>query len=243
MANAKSNQVTSHWTHLMTKVDRAGRPEIKKWYYEQRAKKVIESLGENYIKGYYVPDRQEAFSMIMGMIPKDAIISYGDSITLYELGIISELSSGKYNFINPWEAGIDGNESLERRRRALLVDVLLAGVNAITLDGKIINIDGLGNRVAGLLFGPKKVIIVVGVNKITKNEEEGIRRIKNLVAPMNARRHGYNLPCAITGFCVECKSSWRICNKTVIIERDFGLGTYFTEHRVHVIIVGENLGL
>lgn len=230
------------WRHSMTKVDRAGRPDVKKWYYEQRAKKVIESLAENYIKGYYVPDRQAAFDMIMGMIPQDAIISYGDSVTLHELGIIDELSSEKYNFINPWAKGIDGEESLERRRRALLTDVFFSSVNAITLDGKLVCMSGLGNNIAGMTFGPKKVIIAVGANKIVANVEEALRRIRDVAAPLNSRRHNsaYN-PCGKDAYCLEdCKGPKKHCLHLHIIQGENQ--SSYKEPRMHVVIIGEDLG-
>ncbi|MFC1974610.1 lactate utilization protein [Chloroflexota bacterium] len=243
MARTESSEsYTARWKQTMTRVDRAGRPEIKKWYHEQRAKRVIESLRENHVKGYYASDRQEAFSIIMGMIPKDAVISFGDSVTLYELGIISELSSGKYNFLNPWESGIDGEESMERRRRALLVDVFLSGINAITLDGKLVCMSGLGNNIAGMVFGPKKVIIAVGANKIVPNVEQALVRIRDIAAPLNAKRHNKEVnSCGRDAYCLDyCNAPRKQCQHLHIIHGEDPLG--YPEPRLHVVIVGEELG-
>ena len=128
-------------------------PDYESWFYEKVAGKVISNLEKKHIKALYVSDREKAFSRIMEMIPEGATVGFGDSVTLYQLGIISELQTGKYNFINPWVKGISFEESLDLRRKALTADIFLSGTNAITLDGKLVNVDGLGNRVAGIVFG------------------------------------------------------------------------------------------
>ena len=141
-------------------------------------------------------------------------------------------------------------EKEERRRmqrEAFLSDIFLTGTNAVTLDGKLVNIDGLGNRVAAMIFGPQKVIVVAGVNKIVKDENQALERIRQFAAPINARRHYTqhnrpefsDLPCVRTGKCVDCNHKWRICHFTVIIE-----GAWFQEEaRTNVVLVGEELGI
>lgn len=212
----------------------------EEWFNETLSKRTIESLSKNRMKGYYVPSRGEALSLVKTMIPKEAIVGFGDSGTLYQVGIIEDLRQGGYRLIDPWEKGINREESLRRRRQALLSDVYLSGTNALTLDGKLVSTDGLGNRVAALIFGPTRVIVVAGVNKIVRNVEEALERIKMKASPMNAKRHHYPAPCATIGVCSECRSEWKICNKTVIIEGESARS--FPQPRTSVVIIGEPLG-
>jgi len=140
--------------------------------------------------------------------------------------------------IKTFEEGVKREEIIERRRQALLVDVFLTGSNAITECGKLVNLDMIGNRVAGITFGPKNVIIVVGRNKIVKGVEEAMKRVKNFAAPLNAIRHpGLKTPCVKTSYCMDCKSPDRICNTWAITEKSYPKG------RIKVIIVNEDLGL
>ncbi len=178
------------------------------------------------------------------MIPEGSIVGFGDSVTLSQIGLVEALEKGNYTFLNPWEKGITVEEQTKRQRQAFISDVFVTGTNALTLDGKIVNVDALGNRVAAMLFGPDKVIIVVGINKIVENLEEALERIKKKAAPLNVIRHPEfdpMPPCGLTGECVDCSSPWRICNKTVIIERQFD--NYKHKRVITVVIVGEELGL
>ena len=210
----------------------------------KRIKKLIEKLGDNNISAFYVEDRKQALEKVMSMIPKGSIVGFGDSLTLRQLGVVEAVAQGDYTFLNPWKPGISVEESIRVKKRALTSDVFVTGTNALTLDGKIVNVDGHGNRVAAMLFGPDKVIIVVGVNKIVSNVEDALRKIKNQTAPANVKRHSEfdpMPPCGTTGVCSDCISPWRICNKTVIIERQYNNKKY--KPVITVVIVGEELGL
>ena len=135
-------------------------------------------------------------------------------------------------------------ENVRLKKQALTSDVFITGTNAVTLDGKIVNMDGHGNRVAAMLFGPEKVILVVGTNKIVENLEAALNRIKSESAPLNVKRHpGFDPapPCGATGICTDCDSPWRICNKTTIIERQYDNDKY--KPVLTLVIVGERLGL
>lgn len=237
----------------------------RKWHYEVLAAKAIASLKKNYINAEYAVDRQEALSKVLDMIPEEATIGIGDSVTLYQIGLISQLESPKYkNVLNHLRRNPDGSrfytyeEHYEIARKVLTSDVYLTSTNAITLDGKLVNVDGFGNRVAAMIFGPKKVIVVAGANKIAKNVEEAIKRIKEISAPMNAKRHIEKhhradlavLPCVKTGVCADCAIPERICNVTVIIERAGKSRVPITSEpgnpqlaELNVVIVGEDLGL
>jgi len=210
------------------------------WFYEKQAQTAIKNLQKKCFEAKYVKDAKAAFNEIMGRVSKNDCIGLGDSTTLREIGIIDALENGGYNFLNPWKEGVTRPESLEVRRKTLTSDIFLTGTNAVTLDGKLVNIDGLGNRVAGMIFGPQKVVVVVGANKIVENTEEAIARIKRISAPVNSRKkipyHPSSPPCAETGFCSNCKLPGRICCNTVIIE-----GCRQKE-RTCVIIIGESLG-
>ena len=220
----------------------------EEWFNGKLAQRCLDALKRNNIPGHYAPDQSQALAQILNMIPPGATIGVGDSVTLLQVGVIEELEKrGSHQIFNPFRK--DGEDHMPATMRelvdigmkALSTDFFLTGLNAITLDGKIVNTDGSGNRVTGLLFGPKKVIAVAGINKIVANLEEATERIKKIAAPINAYRHyikhGFEPPpCGITGECVDCHHPRRICCYTVIVE--------FQERpRIEIVIVGEELGI
>lgn len=225
-----------------------------KWFYEQRAKITVNNLQKKNINAKYVSNAQEALATVMEMIPAGATVARGDSITVDQLGIIPELRKRKQNvIIDPMARDADGLyivPEIERRKIAketFSADIFLVGTSAVTLDGKLVNIDGWGNRVAAMIFGPDKVIVVAGMNKVVKDVNEALERIHSYAAPMNAKRHHLkhqsedlgDLPCARTGICIDCNHDWRICRYTVIIE-----GTMIREKgRINVVLIGEELGI
>jgi hypothetical protein len=210
----------------------------------EEIRNLIERLGKNNILALYVKDKREAFETVMGMIPENTTVGFGDSLTLRQIGVVDALEKGNYTFLNPWRPDISVEENIRVKKRALTSDVFVTGTNALTLDGKIVNVDGHGNRVAAMLFGPDRVIIVIGINKIVRNLEEALGRIRKTAAPLNVKRHSHfdpAPPCDATGVCNDCTSPWRICNKTVMIERQFDNDRY--KPVISVVIVGEELGL
>lgn len=230
------------------------------WFYEQKAKGAIANFKRSKIEAQYVPDRKEALSKVMEMIPKGATVAWGDSVTLHQVGIISTLRGMKhYQVLDPFardENGfllVQGEKRLELMRQAFTADVFLTGVNAITLDGKLVSTDHTGNRVGPMVFGPKKVIVVAGANKIVKNLDEAIRRVREIASPINNRRHyikhhltgeSSELPCLKTGTCADCRRPERACLVTVIIEgQGTPLGVTDYLPRMHVFIIGEQLGI
>ncbi len=236
-------------------IDETDVSQEKAWVYEERAKTVIKKLQKGNINGQYVPNRQEALTTIMEMIPPGVVVARGDSVSLDQVGVIPELEKRNQNrIIDPLERDAEGffivpewEQKREIAREVFSADIYLVGTNAITLDGKLVNIDGWGNRVSALIFGPEKVIVVVGVNKIVKDVNEALERIHNFAAPMNAKRHHLkhhrdefsDLPCVRTGRCVDCNHASRICRYTVIIE-----GAMAREQgRINVMLVGEELGI
>ncbi|MCJ7596993.1 MAG: lactate utilization protein [Desulfobacterales bacterium] len=206
-----------------------------RWHNEKRIRETLAAIKRNNMSGIYVKSREAALKEILLRIPKGASVSHGGSRTLKELGIDEFLNKGGYEYLlanASWDVG-----TRESRLRDFGCDVFLTSVNAITLRGELIALDGFGNRAACLLFGPRKLLVIAGKNKIVETLEDGIKRIKDYVAPVHARRRGQNLPCAKAGRCVDCRSPVRICNKLAVLqyERD--------SDRTTVILVGEDLGI
>jgi len=229
----------------------------KQWHYPSLAERAMKSLDKNNFSTHYFDTVEEAGAGIMEMIPEGCSVGWGGSVTLYNLGILHDMQkSGKYQCHNPFEDFISNDQPhlaqsvrdengrhrmREQMRETMLVDVYLTGTNAITLDGELVNIDGMGNRVAAMLFGPWKVIVVAGANKIVSDMEAAMRRIKDMAAPMTAKMLGHDTPCTKIGTCVparggHCYHPHRICCGTVVINGQYD------KDRIHVVIVGEDLG-
>ena len=207
-----------------------------KWFNEQKILRTIEALKKNKMNGYLVNDNKELISKIEELTAEGSKVACGGSMTLFETGVIEHLRSGRYDFLDRYKEGITREEAVDIYRKALLTDVYFVSTNAITEQGELYNVDGTGNRVAAMLYGPKKVIVVCGVNKIVANLEEAISRVKNTVAPINSKRLNRNTPCAKCGKCMDCSSEDRICNEYTVIKRQAD------ENRIHVIFLNEELG-
>jgi hypothetical protein len=225
----------------------------QKIFYGNLANIAVKNFGKRHINAQYVSTKEEAIPHVLNMVPGGAIVGTGESVTLNQIGVFPALRKrGLNEVIYPFERDNDGSlavgweEANEMMRKVLIADVFISGTNAITLDGKVVNVDGYGNRVAPMIFGPKKVIIIVGANKIVKDSDEAINRIREICAPMNALRHGIQhhdtefleLPCAKAGVCVDCYKPQRMCNFTTIIEGE----SHDTSGRINIIIIGEQLG-
>ncbi len=211
--------------------------EAKEWYNEALGKRVVKSLERNNLTGLYVKTKEEALEKMLSLIPEGSKVGYGGALSLDQMGIKDILRKGNYNLIDG-EVQVLGEDAAHRKRtQSLLADVFITSTNALTIDGKLINIDGTGNRVAAIIFGPSKVIIVAGINKIVYDVEAAIRRIKDYVTPIQSRRRGHPTPCAKTGVCSDCRVVERMCNNISIIEHRR------EKDRITVIIVGEELGL
>ena len=211
--------------------------ETKEWYEETLARSVIHSLEKTNITGFYVKTKEEALEKVLSLIPEGSTVGYGGSLSLDQIGVKDILRAGNYCFKDHEKLGLSEDESIMLRRESLLADVFLSSTNALTMDGKLVNIDGTGNRVAAIIFGPPKVIIVAGTNKIVPDVEAAMDRIKNYVTPIHSRRRGRPIPCAQTGKCVDCRVPRRSCNAVVTIENQR------QKDRMTVIIVGEELGI
>jgi len=211
----------------------------RKWHKELIARKTIQSLKNNNIAALYAETADDACLQVLNRIPEGSKVGYGGSLTLDQLGLKETIGKGKYNLLHRQLYGMSEDEQDKVRRESLFSDVFLMSTNALTMEGHLVNIDGIGNRVAALIFGPPKIIVISGINKIVPDYEAAIYRIKNHVAPIHAKRRNKNLPCAETGFCVNCHSPERFCNALVVIEHQY----LKNKDRITVVIVGEELGI
>ena len=199
---------------------------------ELLAGKVIKGLESRNMTGYYVPTAQDALKKALELIPEGATVTMGGAMSAHEIGLVDALKKGKYNFID--------RDEEEDKRAAMLkaydADYFLASVNAMSEDGVLVNIDGNSNRVSAIAQGPKHVLFIVGMNKVCDDVDGAMKRARNVAAPINAQRFGLNTPCSKTGSCMNCKSPDTICCQFLI--------TRFSRHagRIHLILVGENLG-
>ncbi|MBQ3866273.1 MAG: lactate utilization protein [Clostridia bacterium] len=199
---------------------------------ELLAETVIRGLESRNMKGYYARDKMEALTMALSLIPEGSRVTMGGGMSVHEIGLVKALKAGKYTFID--------RDEIEDKRAAMLAaydaDVFLSGVNAITRDGMLVNIDGNANRVSAIAQGPKKVLFIVGMNKVCGDLDHAMKRARNVAAPINAQRFGLNTPCSKTGACMDCKVPDTICCQFLV--------TRYSKHpdRIHLILVGEDLG-
>ncbi len=204
---------------------------------EKVARDIIEHLKKRRMDGSYAPTAAQARDEIVDMIPEGASVYRCGSMTTVGMGLWDRIAERKgVRILDPYQQGLSPEDAMELRRSGLTADVMIASSNAITMDGKLVNLDGSGNRVAAMMFGPKKVILAVGMNKVVPDLESAMARVKHYSAPINVMRIGYRNPCSETGLCADCSSPQRICNMWSIIEGHMAKG------RIHVKLIGENLG-
>ena len=201
------------------------------------AEKIIKNLEKRRMAGSYTASAAKAKDEVLEMIPQGATVFRCGSMTAGGMGLWEAIAAlPGVSLIDPYQPDLSREEGLELRRQGLTADVMVAGTNAITLDGRLVNLDGMGNRVAAMAFGPRKVILVVGMNKVAPDLESAIARVKHHAAPINNIRYGLNNPCVETGLCSDCRSPQRICNMWSTIEG------HMIKDRIHVKLIGENLG-
>lgn len=206
------------------------------WYIEKQVERTIKSLNSHNMEGHYVNNREQLFEKLKEFIAEGSTVGVGDSMTLFETNIIDFLRDGNYNFLDKYDVNLTKEEKSEIYIKNFSADTFICSTNALTESGELYNIDGNGSRVAPMIYGPKQVVIVTGINKIVKNLEEAEIRVRQYAAPIDAKRLNKDTPCTKLGYCIDCKSPNRICNDFVIIKGQFVKG------RIKVIIVGEALG-
>jgi len=209
-------------------------------YWKLRIIDTAAALEANNFEVFTVDTAEEACKTVLKTIlpeTKARSVSWGGSMTFTGSGLYEALKNrSDLTVLDTYDKSLSPEASYERRRQALLVDLFFAGTNAITLDGKLVNLDMIGNRVGGITFGPKNVVILAGRNKIVTDVDEAMFRIKNYVAPVNAMRLDKKTPCAKTSYCQECKSPDRICNTWTIAEKAF------PKKRIKVVLINQDLG-
>ena len=206
--------------------------------YRSQAEEIIKNLKKRNMDGVYFEKTEQAVASILMEIPDGVLVGLGGSESIIESGLVDALRKRNIRLLDRYKEGVSKEEVWEMRREGLLADIYVSSSNAITLDGKIVNMDGIGNRVAATIFGPSKVILLVGMNKVVKTVEEATARIKNYVAPRNAIRVNIGTPCSKKGFCQEphCIPPHRICSQLVILE-----SSMFPD-RIKLFLVGDKLG-
>ena len=212
--------------------------DVNKAIYRSQAEEIIKNLKKRSMDGAYFEKTEQAVASILMEIPDGALVGLGGSESIIESGLVDALRKRNIRLLDRYKEGTTKEEVWEMRKKGLSADIYVSSSNAITMDGKIVNMDGIGNRVAAMIFGPDKVILLVGMNKVVRTVEDAIARIKNYVAPRNAIRINIDTPCSKKGFCQEphCIPPHRICSQLVILE-----SSMFPD-RIKVFLVGEELG-
>lgn len=201
----------------------------------EKVEKLIKNFKLRNINAYYFETLQEAREYLLDMVPDNCTVGIGHSVTLQKMDITGVLVK-RGNTVFDKELGKDREESLQLKKKAMTSDWYITGSNAVSVDGRIVNVDHSGNRAAAIIFGPDKVVIVVGINKIVDTVDEAIKRVKNIACPLNAKRAGFNPPCVSLNRCVDCVSPERVCNSLVIIEGQSD------KDRMKLFIVNEEAG-
>ena len=208
---------------------------FKKEYYKNLANTVLKGFEKRFMEGYYCDSSEEAKKLALSLVSEGSTVSFGGSVTLDETGILTELRAREDITLFDRATATTPEENKKIMHEALSCDYYFMSSNAITTDGELVNIDGNGNRVAALIYGPENVIIIAGMNKIVRNVEEGISRTRNIAAPPNCIRLNKNTPCAANGVCGNCLKE-TICDQIVITRASR------VPNRIKVILVGEELG-
>ena len=207
----------------------------KKKFYETAAETLIKNLDKRGMEAYYVDNAEDALNMALRFVAPGSSVSWGGSMTITDIGLIDALKVGDYTVLDRM-APMSDEEKRELYGKVATCDYYFMSSNAITMDGELVNIDGIGNRVASLIFGPTNVIIIAGMNKVVDNVDAAIERARNTAAPINTIRLNRKTPCTQTGRCMDCMSPECICNQFVVTRRSMPAG------RIKIILVGEELG-
>lgn len=210
--------------------------KIQNQYYNKRAQVLLKNLRSRHFDAYYCETKEEALSQALSLIPEGSTVGWGGTVSAEEVGLISAVRGGNFRPIDR-ETVKTPEEKFQIMKQAMLADVFLTGTNAMSLDGELVNIDGTGNRVAAIAYGPDSVIVIAGMNKVADTLEDAVSRARTIAAPMNSQRFDIQTPCNATGVCADCKSPQCICNQILITRHCRPAG------RIKVILVGEELGL
>lgn len=208
----------------------------KQKYYNKRGEILVKNLRSRHYDAYYCETKADALAKALELIPKGATVGWGGAMSAKQIGLLDAVNAGDYNAIDR-EKTTTPEERKKAMKSCLLADVFITGANALSLDGQMVNIDGVGNRVAAIVYGPESILVIAGMNKVMDTLEAAVIRARTIAAPMNKQRFPHQTPCEITGACGDCKSEGCICNQILITRNSKPAG------RIKVILVGEDLGL
>ena len=205
-------------------------------YYEKRGKILVKNLQSRHFDAYYCANKEEALKKALELIPEGSSVGWGGAMSCEQIGLMQALHEGNYR---PMDRSLvkDMQEREQMMHDMLGADVFLTGANGLSLDGQMVNIDGNGNRVAAIVYGPGSIIVVAGMNKVEDTLEAAMNRARTVAAPMNCQRFDLNNPCSVTGSCGDCKNVTCICNQILITRHCRPAG------RIKFILVGEDLGM
>ena len=209
--------------------------QMEKAYFEKRGQILVKNLRNRHFDAWYCDTKEDALAKVLELIPEGAKIGWGGVLSAQQIGLFDALRSGNYDLLDR-DLCKTQEEREQMMKDALFADVFLTGANGLSLDGQMVNIDGTGNRVGAIIYGPKKVIVIAGMNKVCDTMEEAVKRAREVAAPLNMMRFMKDTPCAATGKCGDCKAEGCICNQIVITRHCRPIG------RIKFILVGEELG-
>ena len=208
----------------------------RKKYFDKRGPILVKNLESRHFEAYYCETKEKALEKALELIPKGATVGWGGAMSAQQIGLMDALNAGDYRAIDR-DKCLTPEEKLQAAKDSLFADVFLTGANALSLDGQMVNIDGTGNRVAAIVYGPGTVLVIAGMNKVEDTLEAAIIRARTVAAPMNKQRFPNQTPCEVTGACGDCKAEGCICNQILITRHCRPVG------RIKFILVGEDLGL
>ena len=207
----------------------------KQKYYHKRGELLVKNLRSRHFEAYYCESREQALEKALELIPVGATVGWGGALSAKQIGLLDAMNNGNYNAIDRDKAP-NPEQRKQAMKRCLLADVFITGANALSMDGQMVNIDGNGNRVAPIVYGPESIIVIAGMNKVMDTLDAAMIRARTVAAPMNKQRFDLKTPCEVTGTCGDCKSEGCICNQILITRNSKPAG------RIKMILVGEDLG-
>ena len=208
----------------------------KQKYYKKRAELLVKNLRSRHFEAFYCETKEQALAKALELIPEGVTVGWGGAMSAQQIGLLDAMNNGNYHAIDRDKAP-NPEERKKAMKSCLLADVFITGANALSMDGQMVNIDGNGNRVAAIVYGPESILVIAGMNKVMDTLEAAVIRARTIAAPMNKQRFDAQIPCEVTGTCADCKSEGCICNQILITRNSKPAG------RIKVILVGEDLGL
>ena len=210
--------------------------EPKKKFYSKRGEVLVKNLRNRHFDAYYCETKEQALEKALELIPIGASVSWGGALSAQQIGLMEAIKKGNYA-ANDRDTAKSPEERVKIMKSGLLADVFITGANALSLDGQMVNIDGNGNRVAPIVYGPDSIIVIAGMNKVMDTLDDAVTRARTVAAPVNQQRFQLDNPCTVTGTCADCLSKTCICNQILITRHCRPAG------RIKFILVGEDLGL